>query len=138
MHHTTLSLAILLTSTAAAQFGTAHVVTEGDLTNPTIVIPADINGDGYLDLVSMRKGSSSGEVTSVLWWASDGAGAFDEVQVLLGNLPNGFNIHGFADIDNDGLADLVAYPNTNNPAHWYRKLGGTVAAPRSFAEGEGP
>ena len=114
---------------AIGQFGTTRVVSEGDLNYPTIVIPADINGDGYLDLASMRRASSAGEVSTVLWWENDGQGAFGDAQPLLGDLPSGFSLHGFADLDNDGLADMIAYPNTNNPAHWYRNTGGAVAAP---------
>lgn len=126
MHHTTLSLAILLTSTAAAQFGTARVVTEGDQDYPRVVISADINGDGHIDLVGQRNGSGASVLTKVLWWANDGAGVFGDAQVLLNDLPNNFSLQGFADLDGDGFSDLIGASSSN--VTWWRNTGGALAA----------
>lgn len=70
------------------------------LANPPATL-ADMNGDGFDDVVTLR--SSDRRLLALLWNGSASVGTWD-----LGALGSGWTLVGAADIDSNGTDDLVA------------------------------
>lgn len=133
MKHTKLAITLCLTLSAAT-FSTAfgnHLT--GSIISPELIIAADVNEDGNLDLVINDTGFDH---VSVLY--GDGKGGF-----TLGghfptdNLPKGLQV---ADVDRDGHLDIVT---ANNWGYDHTVLLGDglgafhVAAPPTEVDGDG-
>ncbi len=74
--------------------------TKGDLSLPEIVDFADLNGDGYVDVISVTLGRG------FTVYVNDQGGAFAEHSfVEVGGLA--FSYQGFADVDNDDDIDVI-------------------------------
>lgn len=92
---------------------------------------ADLNGDGRPDLISVRSGDSSMDLQ---WHRSTGSGFANPV--LLHSSPNQIRFAP-ADLDEDGLPDLV-FSTRGKEAQWLRGLGGgTFAATEVLHAGDG-
>lgn len=90
--------------------GTFTDVTEERLpqfTNNYDFEPMDVNGDGYLDLVTINDGTSSREHLFI----NDGQGGYEDATDQLWpraeNIGCDDNMHAFLDFDSDGDADLL-------------------------------
>jgi len=91
----------MLPGHADGTFGTGITGNPGSY--PTWVDTADLNGDGYLDLVFTHN------INSVRVFINNGDGSFSAGQVLINYIPNDFiATAALADIDGDGKPDLLA------------------------------
>lgn len=89
---------------ALASAGTTNIFTVG--VSPEHIAAADLNGDGYLDVVVANYGPAAGAGT-VSWLLGKGDGTFQGMQNLsLGN--SRFNSVAVADLNKDGILDIIA------------------------------
>jgi len=86
---------------------------------PSSVFSIDINGDGYLDIISK---SSSDD--AIYWFENiDGLGSFGSMQVIAINIDLLVSIDA-VDIDGDGDIDVFAGSSYNDGIYWYENLNG--------------
>lgn len=102
----------------------------GNLISPTTNLVADINGDGFQDIVTSNETNSS-----LIWYRNiNGNLGFDEGR-LVGNMITQAAHLIAIDVDNDGDMDIVAAAkqsgNNGNALYWFENLTGTGV----FAEG---
>ncbi len=95
---------------------------------------ADVDGDGWLDVVATS--STSG---SVYLWKST-AGIFGTGPLLISTTFPGASEVAFADIDGDGDKDVVAASNTDHKVTWWENVNGSInpATPRDIAGPSSP
>src|SRR5262249_42206777 len=90
--------------------------------------PLDVDGDGDVDLAWIAAGAFPGAET--LWGSEHrGAGSFGADHPV-DALPSPFGIHA-ADLDQDGLTDLVVTSLREHMLAWMKNLGGTFG-PATF------
>jgi len=82
----------------------------------TSVVTADLNGDGYLDLVSANFTDDT-----LTWYENDGSGNF-HVHTLPHTI-DGANSVAVEDIDGDGDLDLIATAANDATITWYENDG---------------
>ena len=83
------------------------------------VIAADLNGDGWLDLVSASKDDDT-----VAWYPNDGTGHFQQkIVISSGEESDGAYSLVSADIDQDGDEDLIVASNGNDHVSIWRNDG---------------
>jgi hypothetical protein len=97
--------------------GESQVLNGSALNLPSAVITADLNNDGWADVVSISEGDDR-----VSWYRNDG-GTFAPRQVLPGQVRSGSGLVS-ADFTGDGLPDIAASSAFDNKISWYRNLGG--------------
>jgi hypothetical protein len=96
---------------------TEHFVGEKDW--PKQICVADINGDGWMDVVCASGESSNKDVS---WWQNlDGTGDSWAERTILNNINNGKAIH-VADMDGDGDLDVIAMGWNN--LYWFENNDG--------------
>lgn len=78
---------------------------------------ADINGDGYIDVVSASDGD--GEIA---WYPNDGEGNFPEKEIIAIGAAGAQDLH-VADLNGDGNPDLLGAFGTENTVAWYENNG---------------
>ena len=83
----------------------------------TSVSIGDLNGDGYLDVVS-----SSNTNDRIAWFANDGSGTFG-VRQTISVLADGANNTAVADIDGDGDLDVLSASLLDDRIAWYQNDG---------------
>jgi hypothetical protein len=76
--------------------------------------PADINGDGYADVVFRNT------TTSDIWWVNMLGGTNAGWGVVANGLA-GWDVRGSADVDNDGWRDVIVQ-NTSNGTTYYADM----------------
>jgi serralysin len=76
--------------------------------------PADINGDGYADVVFRNT------TTSDIWWVNMLGGTNAGWGVVASGLA-GWDVRGSADVDNDGWRDVIVQ-NTSNGTTYYADM----------------
>jgi len=103
--------------------GTGIISNENLITETTefirSLISFDIDNDGDLDIVAA---SQLGTDRIISFENLDGLGNFGSEQIVTTNISGTSNI-GFADIDNDGLNDLLSASITDGKFAWYKNLG---------------
>jgi hypothetical protein len=83
------------------------------------VFAADINGDGFTDVIS-----ASFDDNKIAWYKNlDGLGDFDTQQVISLDEVGAISVYG-ADMDSDGDIDVVSASLTNNTITWYENTDG--------------
>ncbi|MFK8101110.1 MAG: T9SS type A sorting domain-containing protein [Saprospiraceae bacterium] len=87
---------------------------------PNAAYPADIDGDGDLDIVS----SSSNDDEISLYVNEDGQGNFSGQQIISTEIDNG-RIFEPVDLDGDNDLDLIGYINSNDNLVWFENENGT-------------
>jgi hypothetical protein len=75
---------------------------------------ADINGDGYADVVFRNT------TTSDIWWVNMLGGTNAGFNVVVNGL-TGWDVRGSADVDNDGWRDVIVQ-NTSNGTTYYADM----------------
>lgn len=91
------------------------------------VVAADLDYDGYLDLLS-----ASNNDGKVAWYKNLGGGIFSGQRVLLEEGP-GMNMAIVGDVDEDGLIDVISA--RNDEILWFRNLGnGGFSSHQSLGE----
>ena len=79
---------------------------------------ADIDGDGYLDIVSGSRNENT-----LAWYKNDGAGAFTgSEQIIATDVTSIRNVFAI-DIDGDGNMDLLSASANDNTIAWYQNNG---------------
>ena len=95
---------------------------EGDELNlPSAVTVADMNSDGWQDIVSISEGDDR------VSWYPNVNGTFGPRQILGGVTRGGQGV-AVADFTGDGLPDIASASWVDNKIAWYRNLGGGVFA----------
>lgn len=99
-------------------FGTQQIIST-DLLLPKMVIAADVDGDGDVDVIIASKLDNK-----VTWFKNlDGLGTFGTQQIISNNALTSTSIF-FADIDGDGFGDVISDSSSNNFPCWYKNLDG--------------
>lgn len=95
------------------------------INNPKIIIGADVNNDGDLDVISSGSGV-------ILWYENLGGGILDTNYQIIGNSLTQIESLVAADIDNDGNID-VASVSWGGEVAWYKNFGsGVFSAKKSI------
>lgn len=100
-----------------SQFGPQQIISS-TADGTQIIFAADLDGDGYIDIVSANQFGSS-----VTWYENlDGSGNFgpENLVALLNQTTSVFA----ADLDNDGDVDILAISAPNKTVVWYENLDG--------------
>lgn len=83
-----------------AVFGGKHIITQSY--RPFSIQTADLNSDGYPDIISDSKGEGT-----IVWYKNNGNGNFSTPIIITDSLNNLNSIH-VADLNNDGFPDILA------------------------------
>ena len=85
----------------------------------TDVVAADINGDGYIDVVS-----ASSFDDKIAWYRNlDGSGTFGSQELITDDAELATSVH-VADIDGDGDLDVMSASGGDDKIAWYENLDG--------------
>jgi len=90
------------------------------------VIPADMDGDGDIDLVATQGASFGGDVR-VVWYANTGTGTFG-TKLTISTAVQMLSDIAVADIDGDGDADVVSVDYGFNACRWHENTIGDGTA----------
>ncbi len=97
---------------------TEHTI-DGDYASPYSVFSADINGDGYMDVLG---GSPAGYIT---WWDNiDGSGTSWIEYTIKSGFTQAFCVHS-ADLDNDGDMDVLGTAIMADDIAWWENSDGS-------------
>lgn len=111
-------------------FSNAQVISSGQFNIQTNCYPADLDGDGDLDVLTHTNNDH------LVWFNNtNGLGNFGS-PLIIDNVPSGISGHVYAaDIDGDGDMDVVAASSLNNQINWYENLNGfgNFGSPQSVA-----
>ncbi len=107
-----------ITFSLNAQFSTENIITYEAL-NANCVIAFDIDGDGYMDVLSASQGDDT-----LAWYKNlDGEGNFGQKNIITNNLDSTRFING-ADLDGDGDIDVISTTIVDNLVVWYENTDG--------------
>lgn len=79
----------------------------------------DLNQDGNVDILG-----SSSEDHQICWWRNDGGDPIHWTEQIIGNNFLGAKSARVADIDNDGLLDVIGAAIEDNQICWWKNNGG--------------
>lgn len=100
-----------------AQFGAQQIITE-TADGTRIVFATDINGDGFVDILSANKFGSS----ITLYKNMDGSG-YEWSETVIATLNQTISVFG-ADLTGSGYMDVLAVSGPDNRVVWYENLDG--------------
>jgi hypothetical protein len=121
-------LAIVLGNGDGTFSAPSYVFDGGGLNNnPTVLVGADFNGDGKIDIAASPLGSSNPGTTILL---GNGDGTFQPGTFPLGD----FSVYATADFNKDGKADLVGLSKSKGYEVLLGKGDGTFTALPRFAD----
>ena len=110
-------------------FGTPQIISSSTLA-ARHVYPADIDGDGDLDIVTASKSDNDGSVNSgrIAWFENDGsAGGWTDRTILFDStVANGIGSVAVADADGDGDLDVFASSFRDGKLHWLENNGSPI------------
>ena len=89
--------------------------------NPRSVYAADINGDGYMDVLSAAYGGGSSGM--IAWHQGDGSGGFTEYTISTSLAARGATSVLAADVDGDGDLDVLSAAYSYDRITWYENDG---------------
>jgi len=103
-------------------FGPQINIPIGTYDSPDGLALFDVDGDGDKDIVtSLDNWPATGD--KIVWYANDGSGNLSTAQIITTG-PDGVTALKFADMDNDGLMDLVCASSADSKIGWYKNLNG--------------
>ena len=103
-------------SVQTGTFGPGIAVTTAD--GAYMATPADVDGDGDLDLIAVSALDSTVEL-----FTNDGTGVFTSAQVLSSTSDGAFRVTS-ADLDGDGDLDVVVTSFTSDTVSWFENTDG--------------
>lgn len=92
---------------------------------------ADLNGDGYPDILS-----ASEDDNRIAWLRNLGNGSFANLTVLVGSNEGASGVDS-GDLDGDGQRDVVATSSIDGRLVWFRNLGGSAFASEALIASNG-
>ena len=105
--------------TGAGIYWLEHTV-DGDFDSAWSVYSADINGDGYMDILGAA--SLADEIT---WWENlDGSGTSWTEHAVDGDFDGAVSVHS-ADVNGDGYMDVLGAANLASEITWWENLDGS-------------
>jgi len=107
----------------AQDFGPPQVITTAEY-GPRSIFAADLDGDGYADVLSASEGDNK-----VSWYANQGDGSFGSRQVITISVARPMSAYA-ADLDNDGRLDVLSASYDDDKIAWYPNLGGGAFGPQ--------
>jgi len=111
-----LSLILYVTTYGQITFQ-EHLITS-DVSNPTQVIPADFDGDGFIDILY------NSETTDLIAWQKNTNASFGPQLVISSAVDHPLAICA-ADIDGDGDLDALSSSDYDSKIAWYKNSDGT-------------
>ena len=94
---------------------------------PWFIYPADLDGDGDMDLISGLTGlvneSGSYVGTEIVWYRNNGQGSFSEKNIISVNIIDRPNEINASDLDGDGDNDIIIASGNDNRIVWYENGG---------------
>ncbi len=101
--------------------------------NPLIVLNSDLNNDGYQDVVYSSTGDS--EISCSMF--NPETGSFDAPVLLGTQFPYCTSLF-CADLNNNGLIDVIAVSQTSNKVGWYKNNGNGSFSIQPLINGDAP
>jgi hypothetical protein len=96
-----------------------QILSGSGLLNPSSLVSADMNNDGWIDIVSISEGDDR------ISWYANVQGTFGPRQVLGGVTRGGMSLAP-GDVTGDGFLDVASASWVDNKVAWYRNMGGGV------------
>ena len=84
----------------------------------TTVVAADIDNDGFKDVIAAAQNDS---VSPVAWYRNNGNGTFAAKQVVTTLASGAFFVRA-ADLDGDGLVDIISTSVNDRKVAWYKNI----------------
>jgi hypothetical protein len=82
---------------------------------------ADLDGDGFLDVIATARTTSGNNEGDVVWYRNDGLGNFGEPNLL--SVLNYAEVVSTGDIDRDGDIDVIATSTASGKIIWFENDG---------------
>lgn len=103
-----------------SQFGTEQIVNDpNEFDQVTSVYAADLDGDGYTDILSTSQGNDE-----VVWYKNiNNSGTFGSKQVISSNTDSPTSVYT-ADLDGDGDIDVLSASGVDDKIAWYENMDG--------------
>ncbi|MDA9125076.1 FG-GAP-like repeat-containing protein, partial [Flavobacteriaceae bacterium] len=101
-------------------FTASDIATDADLVNGVFV--ADLNNDGFLDIVSASENDNT-----IAWYKNDGNANPTFTATDITTSVNGARSIFAADLDGDGDTDLISGSTLDDTVFWHENLGGNNA-----------
>ncbi|MDA8938108.1 FG-GAP-like repeat-containing protein, partial [Flavobacteriaceae bacterium] len=101
-------------------FTASDIATDADLVNGVFV--ADLNNDGFLDIVSASENDNT-----IAWYENDGNANPTFTATDITTSVNGARSIFAADLDGDGDTDLISGSTLDDTVFWHENLGGNNA-----------
>ncbi|MBK7241416.1 MAG: VCBS repeat-containing protein [Flavobacteriales bacterium] len=117
---------ILANASAPAQnfFDEQRIIEDAETNSPVVVIAADVDGDGDLDVIAGSENDNR-----ISWYANDGVGNFGPMHLVTSAVLELTWVDA-ADMDGDGDIDLLAFSWGNHALFWFANDGaGIFSAP---------
>jgi len=122
----TLIITLIVLNINAQVFSPMQLISESP-DDPLIVVSADLNNDGYDDVVYSSIGDN--EISCNLF--NPETGSFDNFVLLGTEFPYCTSLFP-ADLDNDGLIDILAVSQTSDKVGWYKNTGNGIFVLQPF------
>ena len=118
---------LLLSASLVAQggFGPQQAITTA-AEDASSVYAADLNGDGFLDVIS-----ASAHDDKIAWYQNDGTGAFGPQQIISTLADSAESVFA-TDLDGDNDLDVLSASSLDDKIAWYENLGGGVSTPQTW------
>lgn len=103
-------------------FGTAKIISSNEGSTP--IYPTDINGDGYMDLVSFTTGNNE----DIIWYENlEAQGGFASSQTIQSNVGDRVRSIFATDLEGDGDMDVLSTTFFNGEIKWHENTNGQGA-----------
>jgi len=106
-------------ASAQTSFGSQQIIFKSEVSAPTDIYAADIDGDGDLDTLSASAGDDK-----IAWYENtDGQGTFGPQRVISTSADYARSVYA-DDLDGDGDQDVLSASTRDNKIAWYENIDG--------------